>query len=60
MSVHSITDSYTPHFLKKMPESYYYGRTVENLKHGQKATNDNLSMAGPAGAIVATTSDVAK
>ncbi|HAT9851945.1 TPA: serine hydrolase [Legionella pneumophila subsp. pneumophila] len=55
-----ITDSYTPYFLKKMPESYYYGRTVENLKHGQKSTNDNLSMAGPAGAIVATTSDVAK
>ncbi|WP_454783275.1 serine hydrolase domain-containing protein [Legionella sp. WA2022007384] len=55
-----FTDSFTHEFLEEMPDSYYYGKTSGKLRHGQNVTDVNLSMAGPAGAIVATTSDVAR
>lgn len=54
-----VTKSFTSQFLGKMPESYYYGKTGVNLQRAQMGTDVNLSMAGPAGAIVATTADVA-
>ena len=51
-------EPYSKSLLDIQPRGYYYGKSTGSIKYGDDVTDTNLSVGGPAGAILATTEDV--
>jgi D-alanyl-D-alanine carboxypeptidase len=60
--------NHTYYYVKPYPQNlldiqargYYYGKTIGSIKYGQDVTDTNMSLAGAAGAILATSDDIVR